>query len=238
MPKRKRQAADILLEDNLSGGSTRILRPRKLPRQGWHVSVDLPTYRYRPLQGPSWIRVLRVQPSRIFQEPLQVSIHHLDRDAIPYTFGPDKQSYDALSYAWGTEKPSIKVVCDGNSNLDITTNVDQMLRRLRAKDKYRHFWVDAISLNQKDNAEKAIQVPLMGRIYRQAAKVRVWLGGNEGRGDEKLIRKIFAFFRVLVLKEVNPDRDELVRLFGEKPTSWSVIDGFLRRAWFHRYACF
>ncbi|KIW97824.1 uncharacterized protein Z519_01408 [Cladophialophora bantiana CBS 173.52] len=234
MPKRKRQAADFVLGDNPSGGLARILRPRKFPRQGRHVSIDLSTYRYRPLQGPSWIRVLRVEPSPSFEEPLQVNIHHFDRDAIPYTFGPDKQSYDALSYAWGTEKPTIKVACDGNSHLDITPNVDQMLRRLRAKDKCRHFWIDAISLNQKDKAEKATQVPLMGEIYRQAAKVRVWLGGNENGGDEMAIKKIFALFRVLVVKVVNPDRDELVRLFGAKSTSWSVIDGFLRRAWFHR----
>ncbi|EXJ75352.1 uncharacterized protein A1O5_02048 [Cladophialophora psammophila CBS 110553] len=218
----------------IPGTARRSPTPGGFPRQGRHVSADLSTYRYRPLQGPSWIRVLRVEPSPIFEDPLQVSIHHFDRDAIPYTFGPQKQCYDALSYAWGTEGATIKVTCDGNSNLDITPNVNQMLRRLRARDKCRHFWVDAISLNQKDKVEKATQVPLMGEIYRQAAKVRVWLGGNENGGDEMAIKKIFALFRVLVVKEVNPGRDELVRLFGANSTSWSVIDGFLRRAWFHR----
>ncbi|KAF7676069.1 hypothetical protein GT037_005574 [Alternaria burnsii] len=38
------------------------------------------------------------------------------------------------------------------------------------------YWIDAICINQSDLAERASQVQLMGRIYREAESVVVWLG--------------------------------------------------------------
>jgi hypothetical protein len=40
----------------------------------------------------------------------------------------------------------------------------------------RVLWLDAICINQEDNAEKSIQVPLMRQIYQQASQVCVYLG--------------------------------------------------------------
>ncbi|KAI1380401.1 heterokaryon incompatibility protein-domain-containing protein [Hypoxylon crocopeplum] len=37
-------------------------------------------------------------------------------------------------------------------------------------------WIDAICINQEDNAEKAAQVKLMDRIYTNADTVKIWLG--------------------------------------------------------------
>jgi hypothetical protein len=40
----------------------------------------------------------------------------------------------------------------------------------------RLLWVDAVSLNQLDNEEKNIHVPIMGRIFANAQRVIIWLG--------------------------------------------------------------
>jgi hypothetical protein len=42
-----------------------------------------------------------------------------------------------------------------------------------------YIWIDALCINQSDNVEKAIQVPLMGSIYTNARQVIVWLGLEE-----------------------------------------------------------
>ncbi|KAF2114513.1 heterokaryon incompatibility protein-domain-containing protein [Lophiotrema nucula] len=64
-----------------------------------------------------------------------------------------------------------------------------MLRHLRAPNKIRYLWVDAICINQDDAKEKSAQVKEMGAIYRQAKKVRIWLGDvvNEDHVFEVLI---------------------------------------------------
>jgi hypothetical protein len=50
----------------------------------------------------------------------------------------------------------------------ITGNCHAALRRLRAAQEeldHSPLWIDAICINQIDNAEKATQITLMGEIY-------------------------------------------------------------------------
>jgi hypothetical protein len=42
-----------------------------------------------------------------------------------------------------------------------------------------YIWIDAICINQSDNAEKGIQVQNMGRIYSHALKMVGWLGFSD-----------------------------------------------------------
>lgn len=37
-------------------------------------------------------------------------------------------------------------------------------------------WIDAICIDQTDENEKAMQIPLMSEIYKRAYQVNVWLG--------------------------------------------------------------
>jgi hypothetical protein len=81
-----------------------------------------------------------------------------------------------------------------NSNfLNGTTNLFSALVRLRKQDVPRTFWVDAICINQGDDAEKTHQLALMGRIYKEAARAVVWLGPgfwNMGHGLYQLKRML------------------------------------------------
>lgn len=54
-----------------------------------------------------------------------------------------------------------------------------MLRGLRRPWKSQHLWIDAICLNQAGLTEKRERVPLMGEIYHEARKVKIWLGYDD-----------------------------------------------------------
>lgn len=58
----------------------------------------------------------------------------------------------------------------------ITSNLHDILINLRYQERVRTIWVDASCINQKDEHERSEQVQLMGRIYREAARVVVFLG--------------------------------------------------------------
>jgi hypothetical protein len=127
-------------------------------------------YQYSQLEGPSSVRLLRLQPGDSDQ-PIRCEIYPVSLD--------DNPSYTAVSYCWGSsEKP--REILYSQYSLPITESLHRMLWRLRLDEtKPRLLWADAVCINQQDNDEKALQVPLMSRIYRQAQQAIVWLGDDE-----------------------------------------------------------
>ncbi|KAK4169730.1 hypothetical protein QBC43DRAFT_198160 [Cladorrhinum sp. PSN259] len=82
--------------------------------------------------------------------------------------------YEALSYAWGNEDPTVEILIDGRRFL-IRPNLAYALAALRTTEP-RLLWVDALCINQDNVHERNHQVRLMGDIYRRATTVLVWLG--------------------------------------------------------------
>jgi len=112
--------------------------------------------------------------------------------------------YDALSYVWGDPKVRHPIEIRSSSPIEesdapnkildnilkrdpggkwvvvgVTTNLLAALRSLRREDKPRLLWVDALCIDQSNNAEKSQQVMIMSRIYAQAKQTIVWLGDPE-----------------------------------------------------------
>ncbi|KAH6857412.1 heterokaryon incompatibility protein-domain-containing protein [Alternaria rosae] len=95
----------------------------------------------------------------------------------------------ALSYAWGHPGQTEELLLDGHP-VQKTVNLVAGLRQLRGMlgDPSRApsifgspdvlFWIDALCINQEDNAEKSTQVPRIGAIYGAADVVVAWLGEN------------------------------------------------------------
>ncbi|KAH8648550.1 heterokaryon incompatibility protein-domain-containing protein [Xylariales sp. PMI_506] len=86
-----------------------------------------------------------------------------------------KPTFEALSYVWGREERGTDVLVDG-TNFRVYENCEAALRRLRKRRGVRTIWIDAICINQKDKAEKSLQIQLMQNIYQEAEQVCVWLG--------------------------------------------------------------
>lgn len=153
----------------------------------------LSLYEYEHLETQSTIRVIELLPATELESPLCANIVHVDRTTFRYE--PRIRDYQAVSYCWGEARSFSKsLICNENSTMPITPAVEEMLRYLRKTDKPRNLWVDAISLNQKDNNEKSVQVQLMGEIYHQADKVHVWLGTPDAEVDET-IPQFFALLK-------------------------------------------
>jgi hypothetical protein len=79
--------------------------------------------------------------------------------------------------------------------LHITPNLASALRRFRTMSCLRWIWADAVCINQHDAAEKALQIPLMAQIYREASRVVAWLGDRPD--DVALVRAVRAASRRL-----------------------------------------
>lgn len=93
---------------------------------------------------------------------------------VPFRSGLLKRKYNALSYCWGSGEAVKSFICDGKVML-IRENLAQCLKRLAVSDRVVPIWIDAICINQQDDAEKLQQIQLMARIYQQASLVVVWL---------------------------------------------------------------
>lgn len=135
------------------------------------TSSDLQSqYQYQSLPDDQTIRILTLQPAKHADAPLigTLTVENLR----------DEPSYEAISYAWGSERRAYGLCLDG-AVLPLTRSIHDALQRLRLSDHPRHLWADQICINQSDVSERSRQVRLMNVIYRGARHVLVWLGRDE-----------------------------------------------------------
>ncbi|KAI5924621.1 HET-domain-containing protein [Camillea tinctor] len=129
-------------------------------------------YVYQPLNSADQhVRLLDLLPG---SGRIKCHLRHVSITKI-------QDEYEALSYSWGaptTQKFKILVnglVCS------VTPNLHAGLLRLRqfGRGSPRTLWIDAICINQSDDDEKNMQIPLMGDIYSLCSRVIVWLGEHD-----------------------------------------------------------
>jgi hypothetical protein len=134
---------------------------------------DYGIYKYEPVQSDS---------IRLLEFPLE----HDGCDLLRFGFKAYPRSnapvYVALSYTWGEEPASAVILLEGR-RFHVRPNLRACLKRMR---KYGHewrcIWVDAICINQSDDAEKNVQVSQMRKTYSEARQVVAWLG-EDMNGD-------------------------------------------------------
>ncbi|KAI1819220.1 heterokaryon incompatibility protein-domain-containing protein [Xylaria intraflava] len=153
---------------------------------GWkRHAFEYPSLRLKPR---TFRAVKLLAPSRSsfppFRETLNIEIIETDVDNAA-------GEYDTLSYCWGCGLADREVCVvtpghdgDGDSGLRalyISVSLESALLSLAREgnlESRRPIFADQISINQKDNLEKARQVALMGDIYSRGARTIVWLGGK------------------------------------------------------------
>lgn len=125
--------------------------------------------RYQALSDASnQIRLLKIHPSK--------GQRHLRYSMAVFDLSRAKElGYCALSYCWCPEGPKKAITVNGVDH-KIGFNLWRFLRRLRQSGRTGLLWADALCINQNNVREKSQQVALMGKIYKSASKVLVWIG--------------------------------------------------------------
>jgi hypothetical protein len=84
-----------------------------------------------------------------------------------------------LSWAWGVPTKLRKTIKVNGESHDIWPSLFVALLELRKRYAPFEIWIDALCINQNDEAEKMVQIPLMRMIYMQAEYVLIWLGEDD-----------------------------------------------------------
>ncbi|KAI2621622.1 HET-domain-containing protein [Hypoxylon sp. NC1633] len=159
------------------------------------------TYEYVPLENPDrQIRILIVN-SGSWTDTIECSVQAV--------FIDDNPQYEALSYVWGDPSKKRQISLDGHT-IQVTENLFYALRRLRSASSTRTMWVDAVCINQGDNAEKSVQVCMMGTIYSRCAKTVIWLGE-----DLEATHKIRIGLSTPPVSQLAQRAGELLRILGQ-----------------------
>lgn len=88
-------------------------------------------------------------------------------------------TYEAVSYTWVARTKGRSVLLDGSYILPVTDNLFRALQRLRRRLQKRTVWIDAFCINQLNLEERAVEVAIIGPIYRTPTYVNVWRGEFE-----------------------------------------------------------
>ena len=146
---------------------------RKSGNVRYRPSLD--QYDYRHL-APKEFRLIKLLPGQE-NDRLIGRVITVDPASAP--------QYVALSYVWGPpcekgQDPQF-IVLD-NIAIELRPDLDLAMRALRRLDQDIHIWIDALCINQHDEEEKDMQIPLMAKIYRLSDSVAVWLGETTSYG--------------------------------------------------------
>ncbi|KAK8139489.1 hypothetical protein PG984_002869 [Apiospora sp. TS-2023a] len=146
----------------------------ELGRKNWRNSHRFNSQIYEALTLPEEqsFRLITIQPGHRL-EPLSCTLQ------VARLLDDDEHApeYEAISYVWGSDPPSVRITVNGQSFL-VSRSLHRNMVRLRGSEKPRTVWIDAICINQSDLEERARQVRCMTQIYSFARQVVVLLLGK------------------------------------------------------------
>jgi Heterokaryon incompatibility protein (HET) len=180
-------------------------------------------FKYAPLNsGSQEIRILSISGSRSIE--VECSLEHASLMG--------DSPYDALSYTWGdlSDTSSIKL----NQQLfPVTKNLAIALQHLREEKKTVKIWIDAVCINQKDNAERSVQVRRMKEIYEKAKSVIIWLG-HEADDSSYAMKAMNSIDRRWVTRTPQPAKEHRIEARAIDERALRAISQLLCRPWWRR----
>lgn len=205
-----------------------------------------------PTHERPWTRLLLLRQGEL-HDPIECLLEPYDLDTLIFCDEVEKLlPYEALSYAWGDRADLREISCNGVP-MEVTRNLFDALVAIRLQTASRTLWVDAICINQEDLEERNHQVALMASIYRQAARVLIWLG----HGDAQHVEAAFTYlcqrankvylgfgwtrevFRIRLASYTTRGEEidsSKLQLDDVRPTAaqYEAFAAFLRQPWFFR----
>lgn len=131
---------------------------------------------YKPLR--SWqTRVFTLEPGALGDELTGelIVVDLIDGNGVVRRDQDEIIEYDALSYVWGPSVLDHTIRINGLA-YSITTSLWVALQRLRDKTQKQHWWIDALCIDQHNDADRSIGVSHMMVIFRKARAVIAWIG--------------------------------------------------------------
>jgi hypothetical protein len=143
----------------------------------------------------------------------------------------ERRLYEALSYTWGDATKCQTIECNGK-HFGVGQNLFDGLINIRLSDKSRTIWVDALCINQENDAEKSEQVQHMYMIYRAATRVIVWLGIEAD--DSDFVMRAMAFVGSQKNRRAIMRRDHNHECLVQLARLIKGIETLTKRPWFLR----
>ncbi|KAK8124268.1 uncharacterized protein PG998_000027 [Apiospora kogelbergensis] len=168
----------VLFERLMGFYATAVFRYGVSVGQEWQDahSANFHTYQGLRLTKETSIRLLTIRPgSRRGPLSCFLQVAQLSNDE------QHGQVYEAVSYVWESDPPSVEITVNGQPFL-VSRSLHHMIARLRSPAKPRVVWIDAICIDQGNMDERASQVRRMAQIYSSAQQVVVWLGSRSPWG--------------------------------------------------------
>ncbi|KAK3935395.1 heterokaryon incompatibility protein-domain-containing protein [Diplogelasinospora grovesii] len=185
-----------------------------LEQQEYGRGVD---FCYEPLKGPSdTIRLIVIEPTNSDADDpiITCSISHMRFDQRP--------QYEALSYMWGDEPATRRILLNGKGFL-IKQHLYDALHFFRRQKPGILYWIDAICINQDDVSERNSQVRIMPHIYGRAQTVVIWLGKRYLEANRELWEPMLDdgyWQRVWIIQELGKAR-KIEICFSPSIRTWS-----------------
>jgi hypothetical protein len=180
------------------------------------------------------IRLLRLYPCEDDED-------RIIKGSLQITSLEDEPKYTALSYMWGNEgvqyEQAIRTQVDGH-DVHVTFNLMLALLYLRPRiTKAILIWIDALCINQKDDKEKAGQIPLMREIYQKAFDVLIWLGKEADQSDLAMDFIHEAHQYTIANPDISPPLREWTRTRLDDPSHaerWKALSQLCTRPYWTR----
>lgn len=84
--------------------------------------------------------------------------------------------YECVSYAWVTKVRAV-ILCLGEGTfVRVTPSLQEAMPYFVSASQTGYLWIDQLCINQDDVDERGSQVACMGKIYRGAQRLLLWLG--------------------------------------------------------------
>lgn len=187
-----------------------------------------PSYQYERLPEGDHIRTLVLQPGS-GDEPLRCDLNISEMNKV---------TFEAISYVWGSKTKDREIFCNGQV-IPITTNLWTVLRHVRS-DSPRVLWADSICIDQEHFEEKAHQVAMMGRIFRSAERVLIYISDDD-KGHGEHVSSLLDDMRDMIesgLKQAGSVRDAFPYPSDAAPilkdSRWKSYSRLIRKSWFGR----
>jgi hypothetical protein len=161
-------------------------------------------FTYQPLGANTLeIRLVTVSPRTVPGADILCELEHVvfPIDLQDITGDSDEEDrssqgpvFSALSYTWGSSiEPNQRILLNGKF-FHIRQNLYDFLSSFSLNEDCSHerLWIDQLSINQSDLAERSQQVSKMSHIFKKASRTLIWLGPSF-EGSDSLMTKMASF---------------------------------------------